>query len=776
MTFDITIMKSERVSTGLVHKFKDFRSLGENFQTCRKGGKLGAGFVRGALEGKRCDENCSVSNVLIIDGDKSEDGSNAPNPKDVSNALIGLGYNHFIYTSHSHRGAECNKFRVVIECGEYDKSKLDGLNVKILWELESKNIRICYVKEMKSFSQIWFSPRRDDPDDGVFEYYGWHNGDAINVDDIDSNNANIRESRNSRNDFRVGQNNNRNRNITGANTIDQMMDNIRTGEEFHESMLILSYQLLKEGIPKAFVKSQLRSYMNNSSAAGSDRWQKRYDEIDRMVDKCNLDDDKFDFNFEEEKSEQSHTGGMPKPPGLLGNLYDDAYGFLMLQYPEVAMASALGLVSGICGRKFNILDPIPSGLNMFLTIIASTGTGKDRINDFICTAIRSELKDYSGFVGPSHFYSPKAVVNSFKDNRSRVCVVSEAGLMMKVKSGNVDGLSAFILDAFQCSHSNGYTKAHSYSSIDNNMESLRGMAMTVISESSPDKMIEAYGETGALDSGLLPRQLLFKIRKRETVPNRRIRKELSIRCQKRVGELLDLCIGVQGTSDPKAISVVFDEEVYEDVYAYMIKYNEISASAEGKSKVRQHMATRVAQKAIRLSGICAVFNADGKTDDKICIGKQEWSWGKGLCDYEFGEITNALKGIGGSGLDGLDADTSKDWDKAVGYVLSRISQVLDDTLNNQKYRVHKRYRVEKIIPYGNLKCITVSNRDLSRFNDKGTKYSAAGGNGYRTGLDKVLGSMKEAGVIEIMDKDPLGGKYHKVIRIKEGIVDYAKMF
>src|SRR6185437_14748582 len=62
------------------------------------------------------------------------------------------------------------------------------------------------------------------------------------------------------------------------------------------------------------------------------------------------------------------------PPGLLGQIAQFIY--KASDYPcyEIALAGAIGLMAGICGRTYNVSR---TGLNLYVVFLAVTGTGKE---------------------------------------------------------------------------------------------------------------------------------------------------------------------------------------------------------------------------------------------------------------------------------------------------------------------------------------------------------------------------------------------------------------
>ena len=132
------------------------------------GREYGPGYYRG-------NKYLSSADFLFIDGDSSiDDPESAPDPKLVHTALKILGLNHFIYTSYSHTENK-NKFRAVIPCSMV-KSQIKPTAQKIIDDLNKLEVPVKYVSEMGTWAQLWHLPTRDNPDDGLFEFYEYHDG------------------------------------------------------------------------------------------------------------------------------------------------------------------------------------------------------------------------------------------------------------------------------------------------------------------------------------------------------------------------------------------------------------------------------------------------------------------------------------------------------------------------------------------------------------------------------------------------------------------------
>jgi hypothetical protein len=76
--------------------------------------------------------------------------------------------------------------------------------------------------------------------------------------------------------------------------------------------------------------------------------------------------------FENIPSENNDDWTMPQ--GLMGDIANYIYSAAPRPVKEIALAGAIGLMAGICGRQYNISG---TGLNQYVLVLAGTGVGKE---------------------------------------------------------------------------------------------------------------------------------------------------------------------------------------------------------------------------------------------------------------------------------------------------------------------------------------------------------------------------------------------------------------
>ena len=756
--FSISVFIGDQSNTkqGELRNYETFEDLAKPFKKCSQGRKHSSYWVRGELDPmERKNKNLATSRLLVIDADKGTDGGNAPSPYLVHRKLKIKGINHFIYTSHSHT-EDINKFRVVVP---FNKPFTDTNLVPLMRGIV-KDLGIGWVKEMGVMTQPWFTPTRDDVGDGQFKFYEYHDGEEY-VQEIKAKSEAAEEKREEDEDStsEVCR-----REEGDSESLDTLHENIRTGCEIHESLRTLTFQWVKDGMSDANAKAMARTVMNGSKAAGSERWQTRFDDIDRMVDGV--------FDLAEPSTKEfdldviavdTHIGVLPRPPGMLGELEQACYDSLLYQYREVSIVSAIGLISGICGRRFNVVTTGRTGLNMYLTLIADTGVGKDGINKFISNSIMKcvgsggdALKKFDSFIGPSSFTGGKAVFNAFKNARSRVCVSSESGLLLQSKAGDMAGKQVMILNMYNDSGADSYTRETVFSDEEKSIGRLRAVAATIISESTPKVLMEAYSSSGLLENGYIPRQMIFRVMRRGRM-NRRVREYLPDNVRHKLHDLLETCSLVQSEEDPKAYDIEFGDDIITDLFKYIDDYDQLSEENAGINPIKNTMATRINLKVVRLAAIATVFNKTKGGEKCLVIEKPEWEWAKAICNYEFDNITGALGGL----------QKDQAMENAIVSVYKKMSNIIDDSIKSQRCKLDKRYRKMKVIPHSKLKIACSTSPDVKEISDKYGKMTL--------GLDKVLSHMKENNVIVSLKTDPIGN-HPNVIQILPGMVDYMRGF
>lgn len=206
-----------------------------------------------------------------------------------------------------------------------------------------------------------------------------------------------------------------------------------------------------------------------------------------------------------------------RPPGLVGEIANFMYAAAPRPVPEIALVGALSLMSGICGRAYNISG---MGLNQYLLLLAPTGSGKESIasgTDRIMAAVSQTVPASGQFIGPAEIASPEALLKYFgHTSNSFVSMIGEFALKLKQMSminasPQHAGLKRLYLDLFNKSGKGKELQPIIYSDKQKNTEKIMSPSFSIMGESAPERFYETLNE-GMISEGLLPRFTIVEYR------------------------------------------------------------------------------------------------------------------------------------------------------------------------------------------------------------------------------------------------------------------------
>ena len=670
----------------------DFLGFSQQFTKPSVGSKNEGYFVRGELDPvKRSDENLAESSLLILDADSTIDitsgevlnSKSAPDPQLVHDFLRELNISHFIYTTHSHT-AENNRYRVVILCPMENKAALKPALKSIFTQLHKSGIPLHNVSENSSWSQCWYLARRDNPDDGLFRYFEWvgnpykPNANYSLFSDIDKSD-------------------------TPKDTVTDIETKIIACESgMHENMLKLIMLMIGIGHEPSDVKIHIYNLLDQCSAEdkGTQRWSDRKNEVDRSVNgavrrdsQTNSKEESAIVKRDEEEKRQyvdinpqqavetidpvpcvtprdirseyeeisvkpgdfrlvnripepdAELPGTeleipPMPVGLFGDLVRSIYFSQYHRNQAISLIGAIGLVAGICGRAYNTPGTRPTGLNLYLTLVADSGTGKDAIGQYY-DQIQWLFPPDNGHIakhfGSGNYTGGKSIFGELLSKRSMVSLSSEAGYNWR-SSGCRDSKIAALLHIYTRSGEWAYSQAKSYSDPSNSTPKMQSPALTLIQESTIEVMDKVMADSEMQASGFVPRNSLFIV----DLPKPNLSENPMLLMTPGLYEkMLDLLqfakdfqgVDVNGVEMTPSSSVRKVSWENSDVQMSFSDYNkELNTRYNSYRHIdpqRSLMASRVGVKVLRYASISGIVN----NPDPI-ITQSDWDWAVALCEYE----------------------------------------------------------------------------------------------------------------------------------------------
>lgn len=221
----------------------------------------------------------AIHSVIIIDGDSGKASKKSPtcSASGVASYLASKDIESMVLTTHSNT-FDHPKWRAVIVC-KCTNDQLETTTKKIVSEIQKDGLDLNYAKENRNISQAWFFGGALIPD--LIETHKHLSGQPYEaVDSFDGEISIISDSK--RKTTEAPRDKAPKREIEEGE-LTNPVDNILSGDDFHESILKLSTQRLRNKLSVFETQVLIKGLMDQSEGRGDSRWQDRYDDVDRIV-------------------------------------------------------------------------------------------------------------------------------------------------------------------------------------------------------------------------------------------------------------------------------------------------------------------------------------------------------------------------------------------------------------------------------------------------------------------------------------------------------------
>lgn len=432
------------------------------------------------------------------------------------------------------------------------------------------------------------------------------------------------------------------------------------------------------------------------------------------------------------------------PPGLVGEVAQFIHAASPRPVPEIALAGAIGLMAGICGRAFNVSG---TGLNQYVLLLAPTGTGKEAMAsgiDKLLNAVRKTVPAISEFIGPAEIRSDAGLLKWL--SRSSICflsIVGEFGLMLKqmsMQSANAHqtGLKRVMLDLYNKSGEGQVLRPMAYSDREKNTESILSPSFTLLGESTPEKFYEVLDES-MISEGLLPRFLSIEYHGLRPALNP---KHINVTPPDRMVEQLAALAANALTlmNAHKSINVKLAGEA-KDLFAQFDAYCDTQINST-KTEVIRHLWNRAHIKALKLAALIAV----GVHPYEPIIMYDVAHWAIALvCN----DIRNLLERFA-SGQIGIETAETKQIDEIIRVVREYVTK---DFAEIHKYSDNAKLHNDKVIPqaYISRRLMASASFRLDRI-------------GPSNSLKRAINQLVESGDLREVPKTDMAMKYNTSAR------------
>jgi len=470
-------------------------------------------------------------------------------------------------------------------------------------------------------------------------------------------------------------------------------------------------------------------YMNDVPEHLRDEvWHTYYKDIDRMIKGALRITERDQVFIDQPPSQDARKRTLPMTNGRFDRLAQSVMVAAPHPNPTVAFTTAIGIIAGIAGRRFNVSG---TGVNMYVALLMETGKGKDIISNYTNWLFRLAAPmeiDGSKFIGPSHFTGPRPLFKRFDEGRSRVSIMTEAGLIFgENKIGNVSGIRRALLDLFTKSGQNNFSSATDYSETENNIPAMRAPALTLISESTPRVFVDAMRARNAEESGELARMLLLKVNDQKSYFNLEHHYDLDEDTLAAVTRLMRFCYETHEDEDPQAINLQFEniDRVRAFSNACVDKQNEYELS----DPFTASLYSRAWVKMVRLAVIGYLLDHEGPYEEARYVPDHYVLWAIQVIEYELHLLYSYTESATTDSLDTLI--------KTI--MVPTIQKIIHGQSNKEvKKIISTRMRQAAVIPLSALTTALKQNRVLLDLSDIPAKC------GYpKTGVTKLVNAMVE---------------------------------
>ncbi len=430
----------------------------------------------------------------------------------------------------------------------------------------------------------------------------------------------------------------------------------------------------------------------------------------------------------DEDATESGGPGIDWPPGMVGALAKFIYNGSPRPVREVSIVSALGLMSGICGKAYTIPQ---SGLNLYIVLVARSAVGKEAMHSGIANVlnfVREAVPNAMGFVDFTDYASGPGLTKAVAANPSFVNVSGEWGRKLKRlavedgRDGPMQQLRTVMTNLYQKSGPSSIVGGIGYSDKEKNVASISGAAYSMIGETTPNTFYDSLTEN-MMEDGFLSRFTVVEYTGERPPNNENVIKKPEPRLMETMCSLMSQAVSLNGKFINQEVEK--DEEAHKMLFDFD-KECDFEINKTDDESWRQ-MWNRAHLKCYRISALLAV----GDNHINPVINKTHVDWSLDLVRRDIAlmrrRINSGDVGIG-------DAPRERK-------LLSIIEKFLSAPVA-PSYQVNEKMRVDGIVPRKYLQITTQRAQSFTGHR-----------NGQNAVLDATLKSLVDSGYLVELSKE-----------------------
>ena len=297
------------------------------------------------------------------------------------------------------------------------------------------------------------------------------------------------------------------------------------------------------------------------------------------------------------------------PRGLIGEIAAFIYSAAPRPIAEIALAGSIGIMSGVCGRCYNISG---TGLNQYTIMLAKTGRGKEAMAKGISKLIASiipTVPQATIFNGPAKIQSEEALLKHIsKTSKSFVSIFGEFGKILKKMDDNSrnpsqQGVKDAMLRLYGKSGKSDILSEMVYSAQEKNTDIVKSPSFSILAETIPQQFYELLTNDMIME-GLIPRFLIIEyLGKRPEANDNHYKVEVPERLKEQFGQLCAYSLQLNSSNN------VIEIKLEEDAEKFLIEfrsYADKKINEAGDNAINEELYNRAHLMALKLSGLLAV--------------------------------------------------------------------------------------------------------------------------------------------------------------------------
>lgn len=431
------------------------------------------------------------------------------------------------------------------------------------------------------------------------------------------------------------------------------------------------------------------------------------------------------------------------PPGRAGRFARFIYESSYSPVREVAIAAALGLLAGVCGRAYRTYTG--KDLALYIILIARSGIGKDSTHDCIPMMLKlAPVPMAERFVRAQDFVSGEALHKELLRQPGFLALQGEFGRKLKRMSNPTDtpmqNLRTVMTNAFGKQHLEG----KSYSNADNTLLGVDWPALSFLGETTPGTFLECLTPDMMAD-GFLSRFLSVSYEGDRPPPNRERAAFLDEEDQSVWKAIVGHMVSFQcPINTPVPCVVKPNDDAQEKLERYEIECI-ANLHAAGDEESARQVWSRAHLKVMKVASLLAV------TENYLnpIVRIEHVAWARTLVELDIATFQQRQR----SGDVGISDDARE----------RKLLQIMRDYLQNApkpSYKVPEGMRENSIVPRSYLQMRTAT---LPAFSSHKLGSARA--------LDETLRSLDHSGYIMDVDKPKViesysyFGKAYRILKL-----------